>query len=101
MDDSFSNHPRQPLPPDTILERLIEANIDQLAEGSASARDVLHLNPQLLNSCHYQSHHMAMVAVKDEEGMTSSGALATYGLSTASTHAIITSSSIQALSWQR
>jgi hypothetical protein len=51
-----------------ILERLIEANIDQLAEGSASARDVLHLNPQLLDSCHYLSHHMAMVAVKDEEG---------------------------------
>ena len=49
MDDSFRNHPQHPLPPDAILERLDEAYINWLAYGSASAWDVLHLYPQLLN----------------------------------------------------
>mgnify|MGYP006198499941 CR=1 FL=1 len=64
VDDSFGNHPRHPLPLNTILERLIEANVNWLTEGGASAWDVLHLYSQLLNFCHYQSHHVAVVAVK-------------------------------------
>ena len=68
MNYSFGNHPRHPLPPDTIFEWLVKANIDRLAEGSTSAWDVLHLYSQLLNSCDYRSHHVATVAVKDEEG---------------------------------
>ncbi len=51
-----------------IFEWLIKANIDWLVEGSASAWEMLHLYPQLLNSCDYQSHHVATVAVKDEKG---------------------------------
>jgi hypothetical protein len=34
---------------DAIFKWLIEADIDGLAEGGASARDVLHLNPQFLD----------------------------------------------------
>ena len=54
--------------PDTIFEWLIKANIDWLAEGSTSTWDVLYLDSQLLNPRHHQRHHVAAVAVKDEEG---------------------------------
>ena len=47
--DSFGNHPRHPLPPNAILERLIEANVNWLTEGGASAWDMLHLYSQLMN----------------------------------------------------
>jgi hypothetical protein len=67
-DDSFGNHPRHPLPLNTILERLIEANVNWLTEGGASDWDVLHLYSQLLNFHHYRSHYVAAVAVEDEDG---------------------------------
>ena len=35
---------------------------------NTSAWDVLHLYSELLNIRHYQSHHVAAVAVEDEDG---------------------------------
>ena len=68
MDDALSDHPVDPLPSHPILKRLIKANIDGLAEGSASAWDVLYLHPKLLNHLHYRCHHVASVHVENEDG---------------------------------
>jgi hypothetical protein len=48
VDNSFGNHPRHPLPLDMIFEWLIKANINRLAERSASAWDMFHLYSQFL-----------------------------------------------------
>ena len=53
VDDAFGNHPQGPLPPHAILKRCIEANVNGLAEGSASSWDVLHLHPELLDLLDY------------------------------------------------
>jgi hypothetical protein len=50
-----------------VLERLFEANVNGLTKGGASFWDVLDLHPKLLDLLNYQSHHVALIAVKDEE----------------------------------
>ncbi len=68
MDDAFGNYPRQPLPPDLILKWLVKADVYGLAEGGATAGNIPHFDPQLLNSCNYQCHHVVSVAIEDQEG---------------------------------
>ena len=63
----FCHHPIVPCLSDTILEWFVEADIDRLAEGGAANRDVLHLNPELLDPLDNGSHHMGVIAVQDEE----------------------------------
>jgi hypothetical protein len=65
MDDGLPQHPIVPNPTDMILERLVEANINRLAEGGAAAGDVLHLHPELLNPLHDRAHHVTAIAVED------------------------------------
>ena len=65
MDNALGNHPVDSLPSHMILERFIKVNIDGLAEGSASAGDVLHLHPKLLDYLDNQCHHVALVHVED------------------------------------
>ena len=50
-----------------VLEAFVEPDIDRLAEGGASTRDLLHLNAKLLNPLNDQAYHVASVAVEDEE----------------------------------
>ncbi len=42
------------------------SNVNGLTKGGASSWDVLYLHPELLYPLNYQSHHVALVAVKDE-----------------------------------
>ena len=100
MDDTFSSHPRKPLLPHAVLEWLVKADIHGLTEGGTSAGNVSHLNPQLLDPLNYRSHHVASVTIKDQEGYDVLGRVGDvrYGFKISSTHAIITPSSIQALS---
>jgi hypothetical protein len=69
-----------------ILKRLIKANVNGLAEGSAFSWDVLHLHPKLLDLLDH---------------LTCSGAILMYGANTLLTHTIITASSIHAFGWQQ
>jgi hypothetical protein len=46
------DHPTDPLPSHPILKQLVKADINRLAERSASAWDVLHLHAKLLDHLH-------------------------------------------------
>jgi hypothetical protein len=50
-----------------VLEWHIKADVDGLTEGGASSGDVLHLHSKLLDLVNYQCHHVALVAVEDED----------------------------------
>ncbi len=98
MNDALGNHPRCPQPQKAVLEWLIKSDVDGLTDGGASSWDVLDLHPKLLDILNYRCHHVASVAVKDEDRDDVFRNVTTYGRKTWSTHASITVSSIHAAS---
>jgi len=98
VDDTFGNNLWRPLTLHAILKRLIKANVNGLAEGSAFSWDVLHLHPKLLDLLDHQCHHVLSGRRRE---MTCSGAILMYGANTLLTHTIITASSIHAFGWQQ
>jgi hypothetical protein len=54
VDDAFVDHPPHSLSLHAILERLIEADVDELSEGGASSRDVYHLGGKLVDLLDYR-----------------------------------------------
>jgi hypothetical protein len=54
--------------PKAVLEWLIKADVNGLTEEGASSWDVLDLHPKLLlDLLNYRCHHVASVAVEDED----------------------------------